>query len=209
MNDVLKFADDTKVWRKVDNVEDVSKMPEDLNRICLWSEINLMPFNISKCRVMHLGNRNQKAEYDLLGQRIVETKEEKDLGVIFSDTFKPTTNCGKASKAANKIVGLIRRNIINKTEEEMLILYKTLVRPTLDYCIPVWRPYLRKDIKQLERIQKRFTKMISGCKKMNYGQRLEKLNLTTLEERHHRADMIQVFKIINDRSNVYPANFLE
>ena len=140
MNDVLKFADDTKVWRKVDNVEDVSKMPEDLNRICLWSEINLMPFNISKCRVMHLGNRNQKAEYDLLGQRIVETKEEKDLGVIFSDTFKPTTNCEKVSKAANKIVRLIRRNIINKTEEEMLILYTTLVRPTFDYGILVWRP---------------------------------------------------------------------
>ena len=158
---------------------------------------------------MHLGNRNQKAEYKLLGQMIQETKEEKDVGVIFSDTFKPTTNCGKASKAANKIVGQIRRNIINKTEEEMLILYETLVRPTLDYCIPVWRPYLRKDIKQLERIQKRFTKMISGCKKMNYGQRLEKLNLTTLEERHHRADMIQVFKVINDRSNVYPAKFLE
>ena len=51
--------------------------------------------------------------------------------------------------------------------------------------------------------------MISGCKKMNYGQRLEKLNLTTLEERHQRADMIQVFKVINDRSNVYPAKFLE
>src|SRR2546425_422679 len=51
--------------------------------------------------------------------------------------------------------------------------------------------------------------MISECKKMNYGQTLEKLNLATLEERHHRADMIQVFKVINDRSNVYPAKFLE
>ena len=53
------------------------------------------------------------------------------------------------------------------------------------------------------------TKMISGYKNMNYGQRLEKLNLTTLEERHHRPDMIQVFKVINDRSNVYPVKFLE
>src|SRR5437867_6276867 len=62
MNDVLKFADDTKVWGKVDNVEDVSKMQEDLNRLGLWSEKNLMPINVSKCRVMHLGSRNQKAE---------------------------------------------------------------------------------------------------------------------------------------------------
>ena len=178
---MLKYADDTRIWGRVDNVEDVSKMQEDLNRLGLWSENIIMKFNISKCKIMHIGNRNQKAEYKLLGQMIQETKEEKDLGVIFSDTYKPTTNYCKVSKAANKIVGLIRRYIINKTEEEMLILYKTLVRSTLDYCIPVWRPYLRKDIKQ-ERIQKRLTKMINGCKRINYGQRLEKLNLTTLEE---------------------------
>ena len=83
----------------------------------------------------------------------------------------------------------------------MLILYKTLVRLTLDYCIPVWRPYLRKDINQLERIQKRFTKMIAGCKKKNYIQRLGKLKLTMLEERHQRVDMIQVLKILNDEDN--------
>jgi len=209
MNDVLKFADDTKVWGRVDNAEDVSRLQEDLKTLGRWSENNLMPFNVSKCRVMHLGCRNIKAEYSLLGQKIPETDEEKDLGVVISDTFKPTINCSKSSKSANKIVGLINRNIINKTEEEMLILYKTLVRPILDYCIPVWRPYLRKDINQLERIQKRFTKMISGCKKKTYMQRLEKLNLTTLEERHNRADMIQVYKVLNDRTNVYPAKFLE
>ncbi len=42
-----------------------------------------------------------------------------------------------------------------------MILYKTLVRPVLDYCIPVWRPYTKKDIiAKLEKLQKRFTKMI-------------------------------------------------
>ena len=74
--------------------------------------------SVSKCGGMHLGNRNRRAEYKLLGQRILETKEEKDLGEIFSDTFKPATNYAKASKAAIKIVKLIRRNIINKTEGE-------------------------------------------------------------------------------------------
>ena len=82
INEVLKFADDTKVWGRVDSVEDVSKMQEDLNRLGLWSEKNLMPFNVSKCRVMHLGNRNQKAEYDLLGQRIVDKRRER-LGSNF------------------------------------------------------------------------------------------------------------------------------
>ena len=49
------------------------------------------------------------------------------------------------------------RKVANKSMERMLILYKTLVRPILDYCIPVWRPYLRKDINKLKRIQKIYT----------------------------------------------------
>ena len=78
----------------------------------------------------------------------------------------------------------------------MLIMYKTLVRPMLDYCIPVWKPHYKKYITQLEKILKKFTKMVIGCKKLTYAQRLEKLKLTTLEERHEsRYDSsIQDFK---------------
>ena len=104
---------------------------------------------------------------------------------------------------------MIRRNRSNRSSEGMLILYKTLVRPTLDYSIPVWRPYAKKYIKKLEKVQKRFTKQIDGCKGKSYEQRLDRLGITSLEDRHYRADMIQVFKILNDTGNIYPENFLE
>ena len=89
----------------------------------------------------------------------------------------------------------------------MLTLYKTLVRPLLDYCSPVWSPYRKNDIMKIEKIQKRYTKMIEGCKSLSYGERLERLSLTTLEVRRHRADLIQVFKIINDEGRTYPNDF--
>jgi len=114
-----------------------------------------------------------------------------------------------ASKSANKIIGLIKRNLSNRSSEGMIILYKSLVRPVLDYCIQVWRPYRKKDIDKLEKVQKRFTKMIEGCKGKTYEQRLIKLGLTSLQDRHNRADMIQVFRVINDHSNIYPEKFLE
>ena len=91
----------------------------------------------------------------------------------------------------------------------MLMLYKTLIRPILEYCVSVWRPHAKKDVLTLEKIQKRYTKIIDGCKRKSYSQRLEKLGITTIEERHQRADMIQVFKILNDGNKVYPEKFLK
>ena len=50
--------------------------------------------------------------------------------------------------------------------------------------------------------------MIKGLKGKTYKESLEKLGITSLEERHHRADMIQVYKILNDKTEAFPANFL-
>ena len=50
--------------------------------------------------------------------------------------------------------------------------------------------------------------MIVGCKSLSYEQRLKKLSLTTLEERHSRADLIQTFKVLSDKKEIYPAEFL-
>src|SRR6202000_3232797 len=89
----------------------------DLDRLEKRSVINQMSFNVSKCKVMHVCKRNAKNEYRLMGQIITKTKEEKDLGVYFSESFNPSSNCNKASKSANKIVGMIRRNTVNRSSE--------------------------------------------------------------------------------------------
>ena len=74
-------------------------------------------------------------------------------------------------------------------------MYKSLVRPHLEYCIQAWNPYLQRDIDTLEKVQRRATKMVSGLEKVPYEERLERLNLTTLKTRRIRGDLIEVFKI--------------
>ena len=59
-SDVLKFADDTKLFREVASKQDSICMKEDLNRLVEWAGIWQMQFNESKCKVMHLGSRNEK-----------------------------------------------------------------------------------------------------------------------------------------------------
>ena len=77
-------------------------------------------------------------------------------------------------------------------------LYTSLVRPHLEYAVQVWSPYLKKDINSIEGVQRRATKLISEFRGLSYEDRLERLKLTTLEDRRIRGDLIEQFKIINN-----------
>ena len=80
--------------------------------------------------------------------------------------------------------------------------YKAIVRPHFEYCIQAWRPYRKKDIDILERIQRRPTKIIQELRGISYEERLKECVLTTLETRRLRGDQIEVFKILNGYENV-------
>ena len=89
-----------------------------------------------------------------------------------------------------------------KEKELIILLYKTTVRPHLEYCIQAWRPYCKKDIDMLERVQRRATKMIQKPRNISYGLRLKECGLTILETRRLRGDQIEVFKILNGYENI-------
>ena len=111
--------------------------------------------------------------------------------------------CNCSSKGKNQILGLIRRNIVFKEKELIILLYKTIVRPHLEYCIQAWRPHCKKDIDILERVQRRATKIIQKLRNISYEMRLKEFGLTTLETRRLRGDQIEVFKILNGYENIH------
>ena len=130
------------------------------------------------------------------------TTQEKDLGVTFSADMKVSEKCGIAASKGNQILRLIRRTITYKEKQLIVPLYKAIVRPHLEYCIQAWRPYRKKDIDKLERIQRRATKMIPELRDLSYESRLLQCDLTTLETRRLRGDQIEVFKIVNGYEDV-------
>ena len=101
-------------------------------------------------------------------------------------------NCSSEGKP-NSWIG---RYIVYK-EKELII-----VRPHLEYCIQAWRPYRKKDIDMLERVQRRATKMIPKLRNISYEMRLKECGLTTPETRRLRGDQIEVFKILNGYENI-------
>ena len=81
---VLKFADDTKVFRKVTNDTDKQSLQDDLDKLVKWSEKWQMLFNFGKCKCIHIGHGNMDKEYKMGDAVLGRTTQEKDLGVTFS-----------------------------------------------------------------------------------------------------------------------------
>ena len=201
-SNVLKFADDTKLFRKVNTDGDKQHLQNDVDRLVKWSEKWQMLFNFGKCKCLHTGHGNLNVNYKMGDAVLGTTVKEKDLGVTISADMKVSEQCGIAASKGNQILGLIRRNITYKGKKLIIPLYKAIVRPRLEYCIQAWRPYRKKDIDTLERIQRRATKMIPELRDLSYEERLKECGLTTLETRKLRGDQIEVFKILNGYENI-------
>ena len=130
------------------------------------------------------------------------TTQEKDLGVTFSADMKVSEQCRIAASKGNQVLGLIRRTITYKEKQLIVFLFKAIVRPHLEYCIQAWKPYRKKDIDKLERIQRRATKIIPELRDLSYESHLLQCGLTALETRRLRGDQIEVFKIVNGYEDV-------
>ena len=85
---------------------------------------------------MHFGYNNPNNIF-LLGHILESIDEEKDLGVMIGKDLKASTQCVKIVKAANQILGLIKRTFTFKTKDNLLQLYKCLIRPQFEYCMQV------------------------------------------------------------------------
>ena len=165
-----------------------------------WTEKWLIKFNSSKCKILHLGKNNPHHKY-VIGNdnsEIVETVCEKDLGVYVDRLLDFNEHISETIKKGRRMSGLIMRTISYKSKEIMVPLFKTLIRPIIEYANATWSPYMRKHIESIESIQRNFTKYITGMYNLSYHQRLVKLNLHSLEFRRIRGDMIEVFKITHD-----------
>ena len=204
---ILKFADDTKVAQTIRSSEDRDKLQMALDRLEAWTETWGMSFNVLKCKVMHVGYNNPHYEYTMGGSKLAETKEERDLGVVMTSNLKPSVQCSKAARTAQAVLGQLSRAFHFRDRHVFVQLYKQYVRPHLEFSCQAWAPWSAADIDILEKVQKRAIRMVSGLRSQEYEERLGELELTTLKERRHQADMAMVHRILTGKDNVDPAEW--
>ena len=87
--------------------------------------------------------------------------------------LKCSSQCIKAVKTANRVLGMIKTTFSVRDKSIILQLYKLLVRPHLVYSDQAWGPHFRKDIDLLESVQRRATKLISAIKDDFYEEKTD------------------------------------
>ena len=89
----MKFADDTKLFRKTKEIGDKHKLQDDIDKLVKWSEKLQMLFSFGKCKFLHTGPENTGMNYEIAGTILSKTVKEKDLGVDHIEVFKIVNGC--------------------------------------------------------------------------------------------------------------------
>ena len=188
-----------------------ASLQEDLNILAIWCDRMQMSYNIDKCHTLHLGSQNQKPTYTLpkmsntikttggmsytyTFHNLSQVQEEKDLGVIVDDKLLFRKHISMKISKANSMIFLIKHTFKYLDAEMFNLLYKSLVRPHVEYASTVWSPTLKMDINSLEKVQRRATKIVPQIAELSYHERLQHLKLPTLQYRRLRQDLIFIYK---------------
>lgn len=201
----LQLADDLKISRKIETLEDCLILQNDINALLHWCNVNKIKLNADKCSVLTMTHKPVKLVHDYMiaDTELKRVASKKDLGVIFDEKLSFHEHIDVVTRRAYQMLGFIFRSCKRfRNPDSIITLYKAYVRSHVEYCSVVWSPIYQNSIDKIERVQRKFTRMLYrkfNWRKVEYHQRLERLKLPLLETRRLIADETFLYKVVNGR----------
>jgi len=121
----------------------------------------------------------------------------KDLGIMLEDNLAFKQHIDNITESAKRMSAWVFRTFNTREQLPLMTLYKSLVRPLVEYSSALWSPISKADINKLEAIQKSFVRKIRGVSR-EYETALKQLNLYSLEQRRDRYRIIQIWKMLEN-----------
>ena len=201
------FADDTKLYCSALSPDCTRVLQSDIDAVVEWSVRWQLPLNTNKCSVLHMGHNNTCITYTMAGTTLSTVEAEKDLGVWIDNDLKFRKQAASVVSKASQVLAMIRKSFTAITVTSLPLLYKSLVRPILEYGNVTWGPFNRHDQQAVERVQRRATRLVPSLRNHSYVDRLKALDLPSLYHRRRRGDMIRVFQILQRNIDLDPERF--
>lgn len=203
----LLYADDLKVFSKIDNVNDCIKLQKDLQRLSEWCSVNKMYLNVSKCFFISFTKKHNKIIYTYTLDNIALDRRTiaRDLGVLFDAELSFRQHYEHITKRSRQLLGFIIRNTKDfKKPGSLIYLFQALVRTVLEYGCQVWSPFYAVHTNNIDSVQNKMLKILSyrvnkSNSLLNYEQRLNHFKLISLENRRKVLDLKLLHKILHSK----------
>ena len=136
------------------------------------------------------------------GTSITSYNVVKDLGVQIDSQLKFHDHTTTITKKANRLLAIIQKTFQHFDKNTVINLYKSYIQPVLEYGNIVWGPQYILDQQNIEKVQRRATKLIHNLQDYTYDDRLVELNLPSLKYQRHCCDMIMIYQLLHNNLNV-------
>ena len=183
-------------------------MQDDINSMVSWVQRMNVELNQEKVHVLHIGRTNPGRKYTLGegGPEILAVEQEKDLGVLISRDLKPDKMVSKQVQKAHVKLSQFNSTFIYRGKTWMK-LYNTYVKPSMMFSCEAWKPCTREGVEKLEAVQRRAVRMAGGQGSKSYREACREAGLNTVEEQLDEADMVRVFRIMNENDKIDKTSF--
>ena len=210
INDILQnvscelymFADDTFIFEPIDNYDiSFKRLNDDLVHLANWSNQWLVTFNADKTEYLKISRKQQNVIdpplllHDTPIQKVVK---HKHLGVTMNSKATWSDHIDEVKAKAMRSVGLLRRIQYKAPRACLETLYKSYVRPIIEYGNVVYDGSPELYLKELEKIQRDAALICTGAyRHTSHDKLLKELGWEplSLRRKHHRLSIM--YKIQN------------
>ena len=203
------FADDVKLYSKISTQFDAIQLSNALQELVDWSSKWQLKINEVKSSILNLGSIKTGVCYSISGSELPVVNIVRDLGIQVDSSLKFSYHTSQITNAAFRRLGVLLKSFTCRDLSFMRLAFVTYIRPMLEYCTPVWSPYLLTDIDSIESVQRCFSRRIDSIRHLTYCKRLAILDLESLEQRRIKYDLVMYFKILRGFVDMTAADFFK
>ena len=166
-----------------------------------------MSFNPTKCVALRITRKRNpiNATYKIHNHDLEVVKQGKYLGVTLADNLSWNKHVDETTKKANNTLAFLGKNISRYSSEIKAQCYTSLVRPVIEYAATAWDPYTARNIQQLEAVQRRAARFVTGDYSTSHM--IANLGWSSIQQRTE-ARQVMMYRITHDLVNIPVTQYL-